>query len=198
MISKFKEAIDIIQTERYSCSLLYLDISRWNVVLEYVSPFRLSHKSKIILKLCFETRDIATSGNAYHSASHVCFPRAISTIFSEREVPDSIPKSNLYYTLYITSKCVTSMRGPIYESLRPRNTAFLKEMSQPWRVVGNSTSTLTDLRFKTQISSSAEKRVKIEQLAGVRANFRPVEFDAVANGSPPLQHFFARTELFTG
>ena len=39
MIQDFWEAIDAIQTEKYNCGQLYLDISRWSVVRHHVSPF---------------------------------------------------------------------------------------------------------------------------------------------------------------
>ena len=68
----------------------------------------------------------------------------------------------VYYTRCITPKRVTSLRGPISASLRPKNTTSFKEMSQWQRSVGNTMPSLIGSRFKPQTFSSND----IDQLTG--------------------------------
>ena len=70
-----------------------------------------------------------------------------------------------HYTRCDTPKRVTSWQGQ-----SPRhcagNTAPFEEMSQRWRVVGNTVSNFTDPRFEPQTSRSKANTLPLDQLAG--------------------------------
>ena len=67
-------------------------------------------------------------------------------------------KSNpLLYSLYYAEAC-DEFAGPICSSLHSGNTAPLKEMSQWWRVVGNTVSDMTGPKFEPQTSRSRDER----------------------------------------
>ena len=62
------------------------------------------------------------------------------------------------YSLYHAEAC-NELAAPIYASLRLRYAVSFEEMSQRWRVFGNSVSDLTSQRFEPQTSRSREERV---------------------------------------
>ena len=68
-------------------------------------------------------------------------------------------RSNFYYARCITPKRVTNLLAQSPASLRPGTTAPFEEMSQRWRVVGNTLSELTDPRFEPQTSRSRDESV---------------------------------------
>ena len=68
---------------------------------------------------------------------------------------------SLYRSLYLLNyaEACNEFPGPISVSLRPGNTALFEEMSQRWRVVGNTVFDLTGPRFEPQISRSRDEGV---------------------------------------
>ena len=66
-------------------------------------------------------------------------------------------KSSLY-SLYYAEAC-NKFAGSIFASLRPSNAASLEEMSQRWRVVGNTVFDLTGTRFEPNTSRSRDESV---------------------------------------
>ena len=65
---------------------------------------------------------------------------------------------SLLYSLYYAEAC-NELAGLNSASMRPRNTASFEEMSQRWRVVGNTVSDLTRPRFVPQTSRSRNESV---------------------------------------
>ena len=83
---------------------------------------------------------------------------------------------------------------PISASLHPGNTVPFEEILQRWRAVGNTVSNLIGPRFElptpvgwssSNASVSGAEDLRFKSWAG------QIE-QSVANGSPPLQHFFER------
>ena len=65
--------------------------------------------------------------------------------------------------------------GPISASLRPGNTASFEEMSQRWRVVGNTVSDLTYQRCKPRNSRSRDERFTARPTAWHRSDISSKE-----------------------
>ena len=62
------------------------------------------------------------------------------------------------YTRCITSKRVTSLRGPS-PIVAPGQHSSYRRMPQRWQAAGNIVSDLTGLRFEPQTSRSRDERV---------------------------------------
>ena len=64
-----------------------------------------------------------------------------------------------FITLAVLHRSVLRVGGTHFRVIAPGNTASFEEMSQRWRVVGNTVSDLTGPRFEPQTSRSRDERV---------------------------------------